>query len=418
MNILWCHPNAWSGEYKMMRHLVALGHRVCVLQSKRKISGARAFTNHFRQAEDGIETFWYEPSKGAEKLLTFPVDRIVRRSSYRGNLGHRMWIVCAAARHFQPDVVFCSEGFGYGVAAALLKRLGGLPYPLVVQFIGGDLMDEPEAGVGVRRTPLSTWLLKQVIGSATCLKPVSPMLSQILQSEGATLDKIRVCPSHQAADTDTLEHAYEHRAGLREGLRQRLGIPSDAPVIVTLSGNWQGKGIHLLAEAWGGIRRRVPGCHWLLAGPHPAWFKEKVIPSLQAYGDDVHLLGELAGTEVFQCLAAADLNVNPTLADGLNMVTVEAAAVGTPSLVTDKAGIAAWVAECDPSLVLPVGDVKALEEGVVAYLSLDARMRVEFVQKFKRMSEGFAVEPLASEFTELLAEAIDREAASNSRPGR
>lgn len=401
----------------MMRYLVAQGHRICVLQSKRKLGAARALTDCFRDADDGIETLWYNPSKGAEKLLTFPVDRIVRRSSYRGNLGHRMWMVRAAARHFQPDVVFCSEGFGYGVAAALLKRLGGLPCPLVVQFIGGDLMDEPEAGVGVRRTPLSTWLLKQVIRSATCLKPVSPMLSEILQADGAALERIRVCPSHQAADTVALEHAYEHRIALRESMRQRLGIPSDAPVIVTLSGNWQGKGTHLLAQAWDGIRKRMPGCHWLLAGPHPEWFKQNVIPLIQPSGNEVHLLGELRGTEVFECLAAADMNVNPTLADGLNMVTVEAAAVGTPSLVTDKAGIAAWVAECGSGLVLPVGNVKALEDGVVAFLSLDAPVRMEFSQKFKRMSEGFSVEALSGKFIGVLADAIDREAGGISSVG-
>lgn len=402
----------------MMRHLASQGHRICVLQSNRKLGVARVLTNHFRDANDGIETLWYNPSKGIEKLLTFPLDRVVRRSSYRGNLGHRMWMVRAAARHFQPDVVFCSEGFGYGVAAALLKRFGGLPYPLVVQFIGGDLMDEPEAGVGVRRTPLSTWLLKQVINSATCLKPVSPMLSEILQADGAALDKIYVCPSHQAADSVALEQAYVHRSMLRKSLRQGLGIPSDAPVIVTLSGNWQGKGTHLLALAWDGIRRGVPGCHWLLAGPHPEWFMQVVIPLIKPFGNEIHLLGELRGVEVFECLAAADLNVNPTLADGLNMVTVEAAAVGTPSLVTDKAGIAAWVAECGPGLVLPVGNVKALEDGVVAFLSLNAPARMELAQKFKRMSEGFSVETLAGQFIDLLTEAKGREARGISSVDR
>lgn len=78
MNILWCHPNAWSRDYKIMYCLAYQGPRICVPQSKRKANNTRAVFYH---QQGNIKTLWYN-----QKLLTFPVDRIARSSSRRGYL--------------------------------------------------------------------------------------------------------------------------------------------------------------------------------------------------------------------------------------------------------------------------------------------------------------------------------------------
>lgn len=405
MRILWCHPNAWSGEYKMMRYLATQGHDVCVLQENRKLGPTRARRDHFREPGDRIRTLWYNPARGIEKLLTFPVDRIIRRSPYRGNIGHRMWMIRTAARHFQPDVVYCSEGFSYGVAAAVLRKLGGLPAPLVVQFIGGDLMDEPAADYGVRRTPVSHWLLRQVMTHATLLKPVSPLLAALMEQEGAAPAKIRMSPSHLVSATETLRATWHDRAAIAGEVRATYGIPAAAPLIVSLSGNWMGKGTQFLAQGWASLRQQVPGCRWLLGGPHPDWYVHHVQAMVERYPGEIIQTGVLHGDEVFRCLAAADLNVNPTLADGLNMVTVEAAAIGTPSVVTDKAGIADWVARCAPGMVLPAGDGAALQQGIAAFFRLPPPERQALGEKFRALSAEFELERLAGRLGAILAEA-------------
>ena len=75
------------------------------------------------------------------------------------------------------------------------------------------------------------------------------------------------------------------------------------------------------------------------------WLTEAVWPLLrqQALEKTVHFAGTLSGQAVYEHLAAGDVHVNPTLCEGLNMVTVEAAAVGTPTITSDGAGIADWV---------------------------------------------------------------------------
>ena len=136
----------------MLRELTRQGHEVCVLEEKRGLGTARRHADYFREPGDGMATLWFDPSRGLEKLLTWPVDRWFKRDFEGRNLAHRMWMIRAALRHFRPQAVISSEGFGYGVPAALLKTLGALPVPFMNDYIGGDILDDAEAEVGKRRT--------------------------------------------------------------------------------------------------------------------------------------------------------------------------------------------------------------------------------------------------------------------------
>src|SRR5690349_4504729 len=148
MRILYVHPAGFTGEYPMLAKLRDLGHEVCVLEEKRGLPGGkRALTPDFREAGDRIETLWYDPGRGWEKALTWPFDRIFRRAFDGRNLVHRMWVLREAVRRFRPEVVVCSDGFTYAIPAAFLKRLGLLEPRLVASYIGGDILDCPEAAV-------------------------------------------------------------------------------------------------------------------------------------------------------------------------------------------------------------------------------------------------------------------------------
>lgn len=390
----------------MLAWLARAGEEICVLQSDRNMAGARRLQDHFQVAGDGIQTLWYNPARGIEKVLTLPLDRLIRRSPYRGNFGHRMWMIAAAVRHFKPDVVYSSQGLGYGAPAALLKRLGLLKPPLLVQSIGGDFMDEPAAEYGTRRTLASLWLFRQVLEQATLMKPVSPLLAKIMREMGCHPEKIRVIPSHLVAEQAALDRWYGQRQELAIEVRGRYAIPPDAPLAVTLSGNWPGKGTQVMAEAWQQIRERVPGIRWLLAGPHPTWYVEQVQPLVRQYPEEIIETRELHGEAVFKVLAAADLSVVPTLADGLNMVTVEAAAVGTPSLITDKAGIAAWVGQCAQDMVVPAQDAAALAQAVIGFFARPENERIRLGQQFHAMSTEFDVARLGERLRQLFREVV------------
>ena len=110
--------------------------------------------------------------------------------------------------------------------------------------------------------------------------------------------------------------------------------------------------------------------------------------------------GRLASPATYEHLAAADVNVNPSLGEGLNMVTVEAAAVGTPSVTSDAAGIAHWVASRGAGAVVPVGDSAALASAVIQALK-DHELREQWAAAGVAMSHEFSLEGIAGDLLAL-----------------
>jgi glycosyltransferase involved in cell wall biosynthesis len=404
MRVLYLHPRAWIGEYAMMLELRARGFEVCALEEKRNLEqGARHLAPFYRDPGDGIATLWYDPRRGAEKILTWIPDRVFRRAFDGRNLVHRMWIIRAAVRRFRPEAIVCSDGFTYAIPAAFLKRLRLLRARLVVNYIGGDILDCPQYGVGKRRTPMVSWLIRNSLRGIDALRPLCASLERILIREGADASRITVLPIQLAWPVAMLNEVHARRAQVGQAIRSRYGIPPDAPLLVTLSQNHKGKGLHDLAAAWPGICRAVPGCHWLLCGDDDPWLARGVWPVLRAAGLDgrVHFTGRLNGRDVCEHLAAADLHVNPTLCEGLNMVTVEAAAVGTPSVTSDGAGVADWVQSFDAGTVVPAGDAGALQDAVVHALRAP-ELRGAWPARSREMASCFSPDRIAAEFVKLL----------------
>lgn len=406
MKILYLHPRAWTGEYPVLAALRDRGHTICVLEEDRKLPAARRLAADFERPGDGIATLWFNPRRGAERLLTWPWDRYYRRAFDGRNLAHRAWLVAAAARLFKPDVMVASDGFSYAVPAAWLRRQGKLSVPLVVSYIGGDILDFPEAEVGKRRTPAVTRLIRDVIAAADLLRPVSPLVARTLIAEGAAESKLRICPSHLVADAATLDAIFAARDAIRARIRAARGIAADAPTIVTLSGNLRGKGLHLLAEAWPRVLAAIPRARWLLCGPADPWLAQAVWPRLEAAGvtASVQACGSLSGAAVFEHLAAADLHVNPSLGESLNMVTVEAAAVGTPTLGSDRAGIADWMQRHDAGIVVPAGEVGPLADAIIRALG-DPQRLAGWSRAGRGMAAEFALERIAGQLESLFEEA-------------
>jgi glycosyltransferase involved in cell wall biosynthesis len=404
MRILYLHPKSWTGEYAMLVHLRTMGHDLCVLEETRELArGSRRFASYLRDEGDGLRTLWYDPRRGWKRLLTWLPDRVFRRAFEGRNLVHRMWVVREAVRHFNPDVVVCSDGFTYAIPAAFLKRLGWLKPRLVVSYIGGDILDCPEWGVGKRRTPMVSWLIQTSLPGIDVLRALCESLERILIREGADPERIARLPIQLVSPMQVLDAIFERREQVRDSIRRQYGFATDAPLVVTLSGNHKGKGLQDLAAAWAAIVAAVPGCRWLMCGHDDEWLARGVWPVLRAAGvqDSVVFAGKLQGDAVFEHLAAADLHVNPTRCEGLNMVTVEAAAVGTPTVTSDGAGIADWVSQHEAGLVVPAGDVAALQDAVITAMN-DPALRLTWQGRSRIMAGEFSLDRIASGLLELM----------------
>jgi len=420
MNILYLHPRAWTGEYPMLVALQRLGHTVAVLEelkaTDRKLPGLAA---DFLEPGDSIATLWYAPREGFEKVLTWAVDRLFKRAFDGRNLGHQMWQIRRACRYFSPDIVLSAEGFSYGIPAALLRKLKIIDIPVALNYIGGDILNSPEAAVGKRRSPLTAFLIHCGIAGADALRPFSPLLKNLLLEEGGASAKISVIQGHMPIDFLLMHDVKQRREDIARRIRQRHAIDPSAPVIISLSGNLKGKGLHFLAQAWTKVLSAVPDARWLLGGPATVWLDTDVWPILENAGvrSSVVATGQLGGAEVFEYLASANLCVMPTLADGGPMSNIESVGVGTPVLTTDCAGNAQWLKDAGCGEFVAAGTASALAEAMIRLLQ-DLHELRRMGESGPRLATQFTTDSVARKVSEWLTSVIgldDNPHGNNSR---
>jgi glycosyltransferase involved in cell wall biosynthesis len=157
--------------------------------------------------------------------------------------------------------------------------------------------------------------------------------------------------------------------------RAALGIPDGAPVLLYVGRIAAGKGIeHLLAAL-----HELPEAHLVLIGPDD---RHGVV----AAGERVHVLGPTDGPPLAY-YRLADVLVLPSAGDSFGMVAAEAAAGGTPVVVTDRCGVAGFF-EDGEALVVPE-DRRAILDAVRSVLAdpaLRARLSAGGVEAARRMS--------------------------------
>ena len=127
-----------------------------------------------------------------------------------------------------------------------------------------------------------------------------------------------------------------------------LGIPGSAPIVLYVGRIASGKGIeHLLAVA-----RELTDVHLVLVGPDDRHGAIDEVRAAQTSGR-VHALG--ATTEPpLHLYAEADVLCLPSAGESFGMAAAEAAAAGTPVVVTDRCGIAGFFREGE-AIVVPYG---------------------------------------------------------------
>src|SRR5262249_34188346 len=151
-----------------------------------------------------------------------------------------------------------------------------------------------------------------------------------LASAGIPRDRI-VVRGAGFPDPDTMPRVHT-------ALRAALGIPAAAPIILYVGRIAAGKGVeHLLAAA-----RQLETAHIVLAGPADRHGTMRVVEAAQsapATRGRIHVLAP-AVEPPLELYAQADVFVLASAGDSFGLVAAEAAAAGTPVVVTSCSGVA------------------------------------------------------------------------------
>jgi glycosyltransferase involved in cell wall biosynthesis len=243
----------------------------------------------------------------------------------------------ALARVNRPDVVHIF-GFRDPVTTGVTAwcRIARVPY--VFEPLG---MFEPRLRKVFLKRALDATLYRGVARGAAAVVVASQREADAVVAAGIPAEKVRVRgngfpePSGAEANGD---------------LRSRLGIPGNAPVILYVGRIAAGKGIEHLLEA----ARLLGGAHLVIAGPDDRHGTSALVERAQedpATAGRIHML-PVTAEPPHDLYPQADVFVLASAGESFGIVAAEAAAAGTPVIVSDRCGIAGFFEEGE-ALVVP-----------------------------------------------------------------
>ena len=331
---------------ELMRGLAGRGHEVTFLVARHG-PDAPADERH-----DGVRIVRYE---GAGRAAAF-----VRAGT---QAAARLW---AAGGY---DVVHTH--FAYAALGPLMALPRGVPH--VRSFYGpwneeGWVEDtQGHIGPGKHLKALLKKKVRHTVEAANLRRSAATVvLSEHSRQEvlafGYPSGRIRLIPG--GADVERF-----HPAKDKSVVRERLGLPAERTLLLTVRRLAPRMGLDSLVRAMPAIIARRPDALLLVGGKGPERGRLERLVAELGLGDHVRLLGFIADAELAAHYQAADVFVLPTLAlEGFGLVTAESLSCGTPVLGTPVGATPEILRRLDARLVLPGASPVALAEGITAFL--------------------------------------------------
>lgn len=296
-------------------------------------------------------------------------------------------------RSSRADLILAHWILPSGPIAAMVSRLLRVPCVLVAH--GSDVHRYAQ-GRGVLHRA-ARWAVRR----SSRVVAVSRELRSVLVSHlGAVEARAPVIP--MGADAAHFPFPPVPRSPAdRALLRQKLGVPGDAPLLLFV-GDWiEAKGVLDLIEALRALRRDGIAFAAAFAGAGP--LEEALRPAARELG--LLLPGRLPQAEVARWMRAADLFVLPSHSEGTPVSILEALASGTAVLATRVGGIPEVVEEGSNGWLVPPGDPRALSAALASVLG-DPRRLEEARARIERSSEDLTAGRRARELRRVLEEVL------------
>ncbi len=253
-----------------------------------------------------------------------------------------------------------------GVAVAPLPTPAKGPTTLAVGLHGSDVFLAEKRGA---RT-LTRFALRRTALLTGC----SPELVSRVCALGFPAERSRVIP--YGVDV----RAFTPRGTCREGngwrdWREKLGIPTAAPLLLGVGRMATKKGFQILLETLPRLFAARPDAHVVLAGGGDRLAEFTAVAAASPWADRVHFPGAVLRDTLPDLYRAADLFVLPAVhdtrgnVDGLPNVILEAMASGLPVVASGISGIPLAVESERTGLLVPEGDADALRTALLRLLA-------------------------------------------------
>lgn len=311
------------------------------------------------------------------------------------------------------DLAHVEAAYPLGAAWAVAGWLAGTKLPFVLNLQGADVMSLPRYDYGYGRFWLPRRLLRFAFKRCAGVRANSERTAELAVQHGADPARVQVIYrniSDQIYPAPEVDLAANKQIQ-QQMLRQRHDL-LPGPIVLALSRLHPFKGLDFLVQAVPILRQQWPDINILICGPSrrtPQFgdyrvYLEKMAQKL-GVAENIVFTGKIDFAQSAAYQAGADLLVVPSVVEALNKVVIEAAAVGTPSVITETTGIALPAVRDGVGLSVKASDPASLAEGIAALLS-DPEHREEMSQRGPAWARDFSSAAIAARLLDFYRTAL------------
>lgn len=248
------------------------------------------------------------------------------------------------------DVIDAHFGYPEGVGALIAARRLGIPTSVTLRGFEAEYLDKPLIGAQIRH----------MLRNADGLICVSHFLKELALQHGADPGRVRVI--HNAIDRSTFFPVDKWVA------RRDLGLPAQAPIVVSVGHLVIRKRHHVLIEAFAELNKTHPDAILLIVGgksfesEYPDRLR-KLVSELALQGS-VRFLGNIPAKDVAQYYHAANIFALGTQREGCCNAVLESLACGVPVITTPVGDNEYFVKDGLNGYIVPVDDVSAMAKAI------------------------------------------------------
>ena len=290
--------------------------------------------------------YLHPPSPGLQPLACYGLAVSLLRALRRIQRGFDFQLI--HAHTLTPD------GFASVWAG---RKLGK---PVVVSARGSDVHTYPRQGAWARH------VARQAVRGADRVVAVSRKLAE--ETAEMSAGAVPVAVVYNGVDTRLFAPCAD-----KAEARHALGLPVDGQLVLAVGSLGPEKGMVELIQAFGRLAQGRPEVRLAVLGGGPLRADLEALGARLGGGERVHLPGVVSNARVAAYMAAADLLVHPSHAEGLPNVVLEAMAAGLPVVATSVGGIPEVVVPDETGCLCEARDAGALERHLRRILDDPAR---------------------------------------------
>ena len=281
-----------------------------------------------------------------------------------------------------PDIVHANHPFLTGGEARRVARR--LTRPLVFTYhtiIRAYAHYVPFPQPIVRR--LAVQISRNYANSASCVIVPTQATADLLRSYGVKT-RLEIIPT--GLDMHLIA------AVPRQPIRVRYHIPEGVPLVCYSGRLAKEKSLDLLLKAFQQVRKSHPEAHLLLVGGGPWEAAIRECADVLGVADRVRFTGFLSRSDVFDCLAEAEVFAFPSLTDTQGLVVLEAMALGCPAVAVHSGAVVDIIREgVDGLIVSPTAE--ALADGLGRVLA-SSELRNQLASQAQQRAQEFTAEKM------------------------